>query len=302
MTKQEPETTYQSSIQQHQPIESNYFNHQNNSFFNPTQTAYNQPEFIQNWYASRAKQDSSPNMYPVPNQYPTQTYMPYSNTESSYSNAQNLYGFDYATSQQHLNNQYLYQQRFYQTPYYANQQPQDLNQVQTYNYQQTELNNSQFDSTYSTSPTNDYYTKTNNTSSAKRTALKENRHAPYITGNRQARRASNNSSNNTSLNDNMRIPISPVYNNSCANTYDNNLNSKLEFNENNSDDSINSTEIFLNQLNNRNGQVNAQSSVSSVSSSYSNKTTNESGYFTHSPTGIAHLLDSGSNNQHETSE
>ena len=114
------------------------------------------------------------------------------------------------------------------------------------------------------------------------------------------------------MNDNLRIPISPVYNtpdnlttgNNSSNNYDtNNIISKLEFNENNSDDSINSTELFLNQLNARNIPNNAQSSVSSVSSSYStlSKANNESGYYSHSPTSIALILDTA-NNQQDTSE
>ena len=233
-----------------------------------------------------------------------------------------MYGFDYATSQQHLNNQYLYQQRFYQNqfPYYQQStQIDQQNHLSAYQYPALELNNSTgLDSVYSTSPTNDYYPKANTTSSAKRTALKDNRHAPYLTSRPSVRRASNNiSSGNTSLNDNPRIPISPVYNSSeqanhtsiSNNTqnYENTINSKLEFNDNNSDDSINSTEMFLNQLNNRNSAAHTQSSVSSVSSNYStvsNKFTNESGYYSHSPTSIAHILDSASalNNHQETSD
>ncbi len=244
-------------------------------------------------------------------------------SESVYS-YQNMYGFDYASSQQHLNNQYLYQQRFYQNqfPYYQQQSQSDQqHQLTGYQYPPIELNYSTggLDCTaYSTSPTNDYYPKANNTSSAKRPALKDNRHAPYMTSRPSVRRASNqNSSGNTSLNDNLRIPISPVYNSSehanhtnvsnNTQSYNNTINSKLEFNDNNSDDSINSTEMFLNQLNNRNTATNTQSSISSVSSNYStvsNKFTNESGYYSHSPTSIAHILDSASalNNHQESSD
>jgi len=116
----------------------------------------------------------------------------------------------------------------------------------------------------------------------------------------------------TESNSNLRIRILSVYNtpgnltnsNKSSNNYDtNNIISKLEFNENNSDASINSTELFLNQLNSQNMPNNAQSSVSSVSPSYStvSKATNESGYYTHSPTSIALILDSA-NNQQDTSE
>lgn len=253
---------------------------------------------ILNWYAPRyqldtnTQQQQQQQLYQTQPQFNPHPYKPYSTTES-YNTASSLYGFDYSSSQ-HLNNPYFYQQRLYANQFSYYQQSQQQQQEQQYQSNDSSL---AFDSSSSYSPSNEYYSKSNNTSSAKRIQMKENRHAPYSTS-RPAKRASNNDS---SL-DNLTLPISPVYSSTeTANTnYNNNnnkanINSKLEFNENSSDDSYNSTELnYLNQLNHVTTAP-IQSSISSVSSSYStasNKTTNESGYYSHSPTSIALILDS----------
>ena len=238
---------------------------------------YVQPDFIQNWYAARYSLGA----------YNQPTYVePQVKTNTQY----NPYGYDYNA---HFNNQYFYPQANYD----FNSTNFATRQMYPYQFQSYDnVNQLQY------SPINSQYTTASSGKRSHETMCNEQNEQSYDT--RSSKRSNNNTYEVNSLqNDTVTqqlpsgLPISPVYN--FAGHYS--PLTKLEYTEP-SDDSNNSTDNFLAANLVYQQPCQDQSASNSSNSSYTNvyqttKHTNESGYYSQSPSSIASILEAQGNIQ-----